>query len=70
CVGEFYTITAPSKYHAVHSAGGFVSHWNGASPRETQKYLCGVWAKARAAIARAGIHVFGFRVVEPHHDGT
>lgn len=26
--------------------------------------------KARAAISRAGIHVFGFRVVEPHHDGT
>ncbi|CAI1905885.1 replication endonuclease [Serratia proteamaculans] len=70
CVGEFYTITAPSKYHAVHSGGGFVSQWNGASPRQTQKYLCGVWAKARAAIARAGIHVFGFRVVEPHHDGT
>ena len=70
CVGEFYTMTAPSKYHAVHSGGGFVSQWNGASPRETQKYLCGVWAKARAAIARAGIHVFGFRVVEPHHDGT
>ncbi len=68
--GEFYTITAPSKYHAVHSKGGFVSQWNGASPRQTQKYLCGVWAKARAAFSRAGISVFGFRVVEPHHDGT
>jgi hypothetical protein len=68
--GEFYTITAPSKYHAVHSKGGFVSQWNAASPQQTQKYLCGVWAKARAAFSRAGIHVFGFRVVEPHHDGT
>ncbi|MBO1916561.1 replication endonuclease [Providencia rettgeri] len=27
-------------------------------------------AKIRAAYARAGIRVFGFRVVEPHHDGT
>ncbi|WP_415843182.1 replication endonuclease, partial [Yersinia entomophaga] len=36
CVGEFYTITAPSAYHAVHSGGGFVSQWNGASPRQTQ----------------------------------
>ncbi|OJB82965.1 replication protein A [Yersinia ruckeri] len=70
CVGEFYTITAPSAYHAVHSGGGFVSQWNGASPRQTQKYLCSVWAKSRAALARAGISVFGFRVVEPHHDGT
>lgn len=68
--GEFYTITAPSSYHAVHSGGGFVSQWNAASPRQTQKYLCGVWAKARAAFSRAGISVFGFRVVEPHHDGT
>ncbi|NBF72177.1 replication endonuclease, partial [Enterobacter hormaechei] len=68
--GEFYTITAPSRFHAVHSKGGFVSQWNGLSPRDTQRYLCNVWAKARAAISRAGIHVFGFRVVEPHHDGT
>ncbi len=70
CVGDFYTITAPSKYHSVHSRGGFVKNWNGASPRDTQKYLCGVWAKIRAAYSRAGISVFGFRVVEPHHDGT
>lgn len=68
--GEFYTITAPSRYHAVHSKGGFVSQWNGASPQDTQRYLCNVWAKTRAALSRAGIHVFGFRVVEPHHDGT
>ncbi|EAA7681396.1 replication endonuclease [Salmonella enterica] len=68
--GEFYTITAPSRFHAVHSKGGFVSQWNGCTPQDTQRYLCGVWAKARAAISRAGIHVFGFRVVEPHHDGT
>ncbi|EDL0219148.1 replication endonuclease, partial [Salmonella enterica subsp. enterica serovar Schwarzengrund] len=68
--GEFYTITAPSRFHAVHSKGGFVSQWDGSTPQDTQRYLCGVWAKARAAISRAGIHVFGFRVVEPHHDGT
>ncbi len=68
--GEFYTITAPSKYHSVHSKGGFVSQWNGANPQETQKYLRGVFEKIRSAYQRAGIQVFGFRVVEPHHDGT
>lgn len=68
--GEFYTITAPSRFHAVHSGGGFVSQWNGSNPQDTQKYLCNVWAKSRAALSRAGIHIFGFRVVEPHHDGT
>ena len=70
CVGEFYTLTAPSKYHAVYSKGGFVSQWNGASPRDTQRYLCKVWSKIRAALSREDIHIFGFRVVEPHHDGT
>lgn len=70
CVGEFYTITAPSKYHAVRSGGGFNQKWNGASPRDTQKYLCGVWARIRAALSREDLRVFGFRVVEPHHDGT
>ncbi|OKP01209.1 replication protein A [Xenorhabdus eapokensis] len=70
CVGEFYTITAPAKYHAVQHKGGFVKSWNGATPRDTQRYLCRVWAKARAALARAEIDLFGFRVVEPHHDGT
>ncbi len=64
-----FTITAPSRFHSVHSKGGFVSRWDGNTPQDTQRYLCGVWAKARAAIA-CGIHVFGFRVVEPHHDGT
>ncbi|MCW2257872.1 hypothetical protein M2263_003963 [Providencia alcalifaciens] len=70
CVGEFYTITAPSKYHSAYQAGGFVSNWMGNDPRATQKYLCSVWQRIRAAYARAGIRVFGFRVAEPHHDGT
>ncbi|RAP69994.1 replication endonuclease, partial [Candidatus Erwinia dacicola] len=70
CVGVFYTLTAPSKYHAVYSQGGFISQWNGSSPKDTQRYLCNVWSKIRAAFSREGIHLFGFRVVEPHHDGT
>ncbi|MBP6518700.1 replication endonuclease [Shewanella sp.] len=70
CDGEFYTITAPSKYHSAYQAGGFVENWMGCDPRTTQKYLCNVWAKIRASYSRAGIRVFGFRVTEPHHDGT
>ncbi|WP_424404758.1 replication endonuclease [Pasteurella sp. PK-2025] len=68
--GEFYTLTAPSSYHAVHSHGGFVKKWNFSSPADTQKYLCSVFAKIRASLKRQGINPFGFRVVEPHHDGT
>ncbi|KGQ40086.1 replication endonuclease [Gallibacterium anatis] len=69
-VGEFYTLTAPSSYHAIHSKGGFVKNWNFSNPRDTQDYLCQVFARIRAALKRRGINIFGFRVVEPHHDGT
>lgn len=68
--GAFITLTAPSKYHAVHAKGGFVKNWNGGTPRDTQRYLCGVWAKIRAKLNRERIKIFGFRVAEPHHDGT
>lgn len=68
--GEFYTITAPSRFHAVYSKGGFVSQWEGCTPQDTQRYLCGVWQKIRAALSRKDLRCFGFRVVEPHHDGT
>ena len=69
-VGAFITLTAPSKYHSVHASGGFIKNWNSCTPRDTQKYLCGVWAKIRAKLNREGIRIFGFRVAEPHHDGT
>lgn len=68
--GAFITITAPSKYHSAHSKGGFVDNWQGNTPRDTQAYLCGVWSRIRAKLNRNGIKVFGFRVAEPHHDGT
>jgi hypothetical protein len=44
--------------------------YKSSSPRETQRYLCNVWSKVRSAWARNGIRAFGFRVTEPHHDGT
>ncbi|MCX8587279.1 MULTISPECIES: replication endonuclease [unclassified Gilliamella] len=68
--GAFITITAPSKFHAVHAKGGFIKNWNAGTPRDTQKYLCNVWAKIRAKLNREHIKIFGFRVAEPHHDGT
>ncbi len=69
-VGEFYTLTAPGSYHATIKTGHRNRKWNGASPTETQRYLCHLWQKIRARLHRANIRIFGIRVAEPHHDGT
>ena len=61
-VAEFITITAPSKYHSNSKK------YQGFSPKETQKYLTGLWAKIRAKLKRNHLEVYGIRVVEPHAD--
>ncbi|EGU39421.1 replication endonuclease [Vibrio scophthalmi] len=68
--GLFLTLTTPAKYHNSYKKGGFIGHWNGASPRDAQKYLNNVWQRIRAKLGRKGIRWFGVRVAEPHHDGT
>jgi len=68
--GQFFTLTAPSKYHAWTMYGNRNSRWNGASPHATQRYLNQVWQRIRAELARREIPVFGLRVAESHHDGT
>lgn len=79
-VGLFTTNTLPSRFHAMthkvrkkgerrkaHCAKN--PNFDGSTPREGQGWLCNTWAKSRAALARAGVTFFGFRVAEPHHDG-
>ncbi|MEX3307156.1 replication endonuclease [Escherichia coli] len=68
--GSFFTLTAPSKYHAFTAFGHRNHKWSGASPRKTQHYLNHVWQLIRAELARREIPVFGLRVAESHHDAT
>ena len=68
--GSFFTLTAPSKYHAYTAFGHRNHKWNGASPRRSQRYLNQIWQQIRAELARREIPVFGLRVAESHHDGT
>lgn len=65
----FYTITTPSKYHRV-SGKGLNDKYQDYTPRDAQKYLCTTWARIRAKLKYDGLNVYGFRVAEPHHDGT
>ena len=72
-VGIFTTQTTPSRFHAVHRHGGINEKWIEAgkpTPKQGQQWLCDAWARARAQLDRGGLRIFGFRVAEPHHDGT
>jgi hypothetical protein len=67
-VGEFYTLTCPSRFHRF--TGSKVNpKYDHSTPKQAQKYLCKQWSKIRAAYGRLDIKPFGFRVAEPHHDG-
>ena len=75
-LGLFLTLTAPSCYHSWRQGRKDKNKtyqneaFNGCNPTETNRLLCKQWARFRAALAREGVMAFGFRVVEPHHDGT
>jgi Bacteriophage replication gene A protein (GPA) len=68
-VGVFLTLTCPSRFHSTKHTGKRNKKHDGSTPKDAQKWLCGMWARARAKLQRRGLAVFGFRVAEPHHDG-
>lgn len=66
-VGEFYTLTCPSKYHRF--SGNTLNEKYELTPKDAQNYLVALWANIRAVFAKHDIKPYGFRVAEPHHDG-
>lgn len=70
-IGEFITLTCPSRFHrSLHKSGAENPKYDGSNPRDGQNYLQTVWGRIQAALAREDINIYGFRVAEPHHDGT
>lgn len=66
---EFWTGTAPSRFHAVKMTGERNERHDGSTARDAQAHLVKAWAQCRAAMHRRGIRPYGFRIAEPHHDG-
>jgi hypothetical protein len=69
-VADFLTITCPSRMHSVHNTGKPNDKYDGTTPKQAQTYFASQWAKTRSQLDKLSIDYFGFRVVEPHHDGT
>ncbi|MUJ19504.1 replication endonuclease [Aliivibrio fischeri] len=68
----FYTLTSPSRFHAV-SNGQVNQNWldaNSPTAKDTHSYLLGVWTALRKILDKKKIKIYGMRIAEPHQDGT
>lgn len=71
----FLTITAPAKFHANPTNGN--NSWDRCYAKEAHNYINKMWeafgkdlASSSNKIYKSKGDLFGFRVVEPHKDGT
>lgn len=65
-----YVVTVPSRFHCVTKEGIKNPHYRGASVQEAQAWLNRQWSRLRSFLRRRGVAFYGFRSVEPQHDGT
>jgi len=74
----FLTLTTPSRFHRMTKITNREKivkvipngKYENLSPRDAQNYLTNLWGKIQAKLGRERIKPYGFRVAEPHHDGT
>ncbi len=70
-VALFFTLTTPSHFHPELEKGGRNPRYDGKqTARDAQQWLCKMWSRFRAALHRRKVLAYGFRIAEPHHDGT
>jgi hypothetical protein len=67
----FITMSCPSKYHAYYGQSGRLNpKFQGFTPKQAQDYLLKTFSQIRADLHKKKIKMAGFRICEPHHDGT
>jgi hypothetical protein len=70
-VGLFVTVTLPSRYHCImRETGRPNGRFDRSTVREGHAYLCKQWSRLRSNLDRRKLAYYGFRISEPHHDGT
>jgi Bacteriophage replication gene A protein (GPA) len=69
-LADFYTLTTPSAFHRTLRSGIANPSWKNFTIRDAQGWLRKIWARVRATLKRLSILFYGFRIAEPHHDGT
>jgi hypothetical protein len=66
----FITLTAPSAFHAQCASGKPNPRYAEFAVGAAMEWLNKKRQRSRSAFHRRGIAVYGFRIAEPHHDGT
>jgi hypothetical protein len=67
----FLTVTCPSKYHVFTGKNQRRnSKYQGLTPNDGMAYLNKLNSQIRADLHKRKIKISGFRIAEPHHDGT
>ncbi len=67
----FITMSCPSKYHAYYGQSGRLNpKFQRFTPKNAQDYLLRTFSQIRADLHKKEISMAGFRICEPHHDGT